>query len=50
MKQMQDMAVDIEANLKIREEKRKAEQEEKLHGLLQRSEEMITMKVECSEH
>jgi len=53
MKQMQDMAVDVEANLKMRDEMRKAEQEQKLHILLKESEEMIqhiTMKVECLEH
>ena len=42
--------MDVEANLKMRQEWRKAEQEDRLHGLLQRSEEMITMKVECLEH
>jgi len=50
---MQDIAVDMEANLKMREEQRKAEERERLHSLLQKSEEMmqlITMKVECLEH
>lgn len=50
---MQDMVVDVEANLKMREKQRKAEQEEKLHSLLQKSEEMmqkITLKVESLEH
>jgi len=41
MKQMQDMAVDVEVNLKIREEKRKAEKEEKLDSLIKESEEMM---------
>ena len=53
MEQMQNMAVDVEVNLKIREEKRKAEKEEKLDSLIEKSEEMmqnITMKVECLEH
>ena len=53
LKQMQDVAVDVEANLKMREEQRKVEQEERLHSVLQKTEEMmqlITMKVECSEH
>ena len=49
---MQDIAVDVEANLKMREKQRKAEQEERLHSVLQKSEEMmqlITMKVESLE-
>ena len=53
MKQMQDMAVDVEANLKMREKQRKAEKEEKLLYLLKETEEMmqqIAMKVECLEH
>jgi len=53
LKQMQDVAVDVEANLKRREEQCKAEQEERLHSVLQRTKEMmqlITMKVESLEH
>ena len=53
LKQMQVVAMDLEANLKRREEQRKEEQEKKLHRLLQRTEEMMqlsTMKVECLEH
>jgi hypothetical protein len=53
LKQMQDIAVDVEANLRRREEQRKAEQEERFHSVLQRIEKMmrlITMKVECSKH
>ena len=41
MKQMQDMVVDVEVNLKIIDEMRKAEEEEKLHSLLHKSEEMM---------
>jgi len=50
---MQDVAVDVEENLKRTEEQHKAEQEERLHSVLQKTEEMmqlITMKVECLEH
>jgi len=50
---MQDIVVDKEENLKRREEQHKAEQEERLHSVLQITEEMmqlITMKVECLEH
>jgi len=36
MKQMQDMVVDVEVNLKIIEEKRKAEKEEKLNSLIKK--------------
>jgi len=53
LKQMQDVALDVESNLKRREEQHKAEQEERLHSVLQRIEEMmqlIIMKVECLEH
>jgi len=53
LKKMQDIAVDVEANLKMREERRKAEQEEKLHSLLQQSEQMmqrIKIRAECLEH
>jgi len=49
MKQMQDMAMDVEVNLKMRDKKRKAEQEQKLHSLLKEYEEMmqkVTLKVE----
>jgi len=52
MEQMQNMAVDVEVNLKIREERWKAEKEEKLNSLIKKSEEMmqkITMKAECLE-
>ena len=45
--------MDVEVNLKMREEQRKAEEKERLHSLLQNSKEMmqlITMKVECLEH
>jgi len=53
MKQMQDMAVDVEANLNMREEKRKAEEEEKFRSLIKELEEMIqrvALEVECFEH
>ena len=50
LEQMQDIVVDVDPNLKMRQERCKAEQEEKPHGLLQKSEEMITMRVECLEH
>ena len=41
LKQMQDVAMDMEANLKRREEQRKAEQEERHHSVLQRTKEMM---------
>lgn len=50
MEQMQNMAVDVEVNLKIRGEKLKTEKEEKLDSLIKKSKEMIlkiTMKAEC---
>jgi len=53
LKQMQDIAVDVEANLKMREKRLKAEQEEKLQSLLQDSEQTmqrIKMRAECLEH
>lgn len=53
LKQMQDIDVDMEENLKRREEQHKVEQEERLHSMLQKTKEMmqqITLKVECSEH
>jgi len=37
LKQMQDMAMDVEENLNKREKQRKTKQEEKLHSLLQKS-------------
>ena len=49
MEQMQNMAVDVEVNLKTRREKLKAEKEEKLDILINKTKEMlqkITMKVE----
>jgi len=42
MEQMQNMAVDVEVNLKISGEKMKIEKEEKLDSLIKKSEEMIT--------
>jgi len=53
MKQMQDIVVDVEENLKRREEQRREEQEERLHSVLQKIEEItqqITIKVKCLEH
>jgi len=38
---MQDMAVDMEVNLKIREEKRNAEEKERLDSLINKSEEVM---------
>jgi len=53
LKQMQDITVDVEENLKRREEQCREEQEERLHSVLQKTEEMmqqITIKVKCLEH
>ena len=53
LKQMQDIVVDVEANLKMRENRLKAEQEEKLQSLLQNLEQMmqiIKVGTECLEH
>lgn len=50
---MQDVVVDVEVNLKIREEKRKAEEEERLYSLIKESEQImqsITLKIEGLEH
>ena len=53
LKQMQDITVDVEANLKMRERRCKAEQEEELHSLLQDSEQTmqrIKTRAEYLEH
>jgi len=53
MEQTQNMAVDVEVNLKIRGESLKTEKEEKIDSLIKKSEEMIqkiTMKAKCLDH